>query len=279
MEFKKHIAILGTSPGSLRDCPFDRDDWELWGLSERPDQVPRFTAWFELHNLERKRRKSDAYWQQLKAMDVPLFTAHAHPDLPNARLFPKDEICARFGTYFSNTISWLIAYALAQEPDTIGLWGVDMAQDTEYCQQRPSCEYFLGWAMGVAEARGKPKIIIPPESDLLKCRRLYGFDDAGDRMAAKHAQRNRELAERLTAQEAGYEQADRASNMLIGAIQELTTLSQNGCPDALREQLASKIDELRGELQQAVTSKQAYDRGINQIKGAQENQRWVKQGF
>jgi hypothetical protein len=47
-----------------------------------------------------------------------------------------------------------------------------MANDIEYQSQRPSCEYFIGLA------RGKGiEVYVPPESDLLKCMYLYGFED------------------------------------------------------------------------------------------------------
>lgn len=279
MEWKKQIAIVGTAPDSLRDCPWQNEQWDIWALSERPELVPRYTAWFELHNLERKRQKSQGYWEQLKHMQTPLFTAHAHPELPHARVFPKDEVMQRFGGYFTNTISWLLAYAIMQDPDEIALFGVNMAQDTEYAAQRPSCEYFIGWAMGLYESKGRPRIIIPPESDLLKCRRLYGFDDAGDRMALKMMERNRDLANRLAEQERNFEQCDRSANMLLGAMNELEVILSNGCSDALRDQLLARSDDLKAQLQQALETKQDAFGNVKTIQGAQQNQRWVSQGF
>ena len=54
----------------------------------------------------------------------------------------------------------------------IEVWGVDMAVGSEYQNQRPSCEFWLGVAAGMGI-----KIHIPAEADLLKSRFLYGFEE------------------------------------------------------------------------------------------------------
>jgi hypothetical protein len=45
-----------------------------------------------------------------------------------------------------------------------------MIHDSEYGHQKPSCEYYLG----IARGRGL-KVILPPESDLLKATTRYGY--------------------------------------------------------------------------------------------------------
>ena len=66
------------------------------------------------------------------------------PDLeeyPDSNNFPFETIFQYFQSdYFTNTISWLIAYAIVEGATTIGIWGVDMEADTEYRYQKPSVE-------------------------------------------------------------------------------------------------------------------------------------------
>jgi hypothetical protein len=79
---------------------------------------------------------------------------------------------AQFGDYFTNSISYMLAMAIDEGYQVIHVYGVDMAQDTEYGTQRPSCEFFLGVAVG----RGI-QIYVPKTSDLLKVRWMYGYED------------------------------------------------------------------------------------------------------
>jgi hypothetical protein len=73
----------------------------------------------------------------------------------------------------------MIALAIMLEFDEIHIYGVDMATDVEYHQQRPSVEYFCGVAFGIWKVTGKCRIYVPPQCDLLKTIYQYGYD--GDR--------------------------------------------------------------------------------------------------
>lgn len=63
----------------------------------------------------------------------------------------------------------------AEEPherDTIGLWGVDMAANEEYGDQRSGCQFFLLEAL-----RRGIEIYVPPESCLLRPKPIYGLSE------------------------------------------------------------------------------------------------------
>jgi hypothetical protein len=79
--------------------------------------------------------------------------------------------------YFTNTISYMIALAIYEEFEVIEIYGVDMAVGTEYNEQRPSCEYYIG----IAKGRGID-IKLPAACDLMKARHIYGFEN--DKIAA-----------------------------------------------------------------------------------------------
>jgi hypothetical protein len=112
---------------------------------------------------------------QYASWDCPVYMFEKYNIVPNAVKFPYGKLIQEFGEYFNNTISWLIAFAMHEGFKEIHIYGVDMATnavDSEYAKQRPSCEFWLGVAVG----RGI-KIEIPDASDLLKTRFMYGFDD------------------------------------------------------------------------------------------------------
>ena len=92
------------------------------------------------------------------------------------------------------------------QPDALGGKG-------EYAAQRPSCEYFLGIAVG----RGI-KVTIPTTSDLLAARGLYGFDTDSGQFREKWRNRTAELQQRLTNKEAQANQAMCESHYLRGAL-------------------------------------------------------------
>jgi hypothetical protein len=116
---------------------------------------------------------------------------------PNAIVFPFDGVCewlkirGHIGhRYFTNSISWIIAFAITEGFEEIHVYGVDMAQDTdkngndEYGYQKPSCEYLLGVAEKYA------KVYIPESSDLLMCPMRYAIDLDNERYVYMKKQMN-----------------------------------------------------------------------------------------
>ena len=182
----KKVAVLGFTE-SWRLAPFGDPSWEIWGLNELYMLIPRWTRWFELHRREiyeaDKNRVSD-HVERLKAMTVPVYMQQRWEDIPQSTPYPLDEVIRRFGDptrpYLTNSISYMIALAMLEGFEEIGVYGVDMAHDTEYSSQRPSCEYYVGYARGMGI-----KVTIPPQSDLLKAVFLYGYQDLEE--AAFHA--------------------------------------------------------------------------------------------
>ena len=180
---KKKVAICGFAP-SWKEAPWDdKDNTEIWVLNEMyrvAPEVKNFRAdrWFEIHDLHSQSKATKEHQDFLKTCPVPLYVQKKYEHLPNAIPFPKDEILAFFeekgfkgSKYFTNSISWFIALAIMEGFKTVSVYGVDMATDSEYGWQRPSCEYWIGLAEGMGV-----EVIIPPSSDLLKCTQLYAFE-------------------------------------------------------------------------------------------------------
>ena len=170
---KKKIAIVGTAPSSCRDAPYDDESWEIWTLGAGVENCKRITKLFELHTQQVLEEANSwlGLLPHLKEKGENVILGHANPILPDATPFPKDELIAKFGNYFTSSIAWMIAYAIHQDPEAIGLWGIDMMGQEEYGNQRPCCEYLLGIARGM-----NIMLSVADESPLLRSERLYAFE-------------------------------------------------------------------------------------------------------
>lgn len=222
------VAVVGYTK-SREETPWDDEEWEIWGCNNlwKFIDVEKATGWFDLHDLPtiRSDKEHDSW---LRTAPLPVFVWDPQPEWPNAIAYPRAEILDAFGEfsggrYFTNSISWMIAMALSHlilagedgKPPAdaeLGIYGVDMAQGSEYGPQRPSCEYWIG----LAEAMGV-QVTIPETSDLLKSAFLYGSDDGSNVLRAKLLSRQVELDEKFNA-------CENEKNQLMARVNELVGL-------------------------------------------------------
>jgi hypothetical protein len=108
--------------------------------------------------------------------------------------YPLDKIIKKLGSrYFTNSIGYMIAFAIYRGYKNINIWGVDMESDSEYSFERPCVTYWIGQA----EARG---INVTIASGLTDPFVLYGYEDASPLLAQyemrrKHAKMMSEKTE------------------------------------------------------------------------------------
>ena len=180
---EKKVCILGYAP-HLKETPFQDESWELWGINSLYRQLPevplsRFSAWFEIHSVEFLANRADQkavkdHFKVLSEMKMPLYMKDHYPMFPSSVKYPINEVIdhLKCSSYFTNTISYMIALAIVQGYTDIAIFGVDMAVGGEYEHQRPSCEYFIGRAEGAGI-----QVYLPDTCDLLKTNFLYGIED------------------------------------------------------------------------------------------------------
>lgn len=203
---EKKIAICGCSD-SKDLAPFNDKSWEIWGVNNLFHHIPRYDRWFEIHNITRNEagewmrrgqtnfrgQDINAYVKDLAKMKCTVYMQRKWDDIPGSTSYPIEAVKKRFGSvlgwygyipegvqddqmnyrlYGTNTVTYMILLAIMEGATHIGIWGVDMAVDTEFFHQRPSCEYALGVAIGMGI-----KVYVPAEADLLKCVYLYGFEE------------------------------------------------------------------------------------------------------
>lgn len=162
-------------------CPFDAE--EVWGVNdvgsdpkfkEQRDTEGNITAPAKkIHRIFRFDPTPPALLDEMKAI-APITSWQDYADVK----YPIDEITKEFNTeYLSNTISYMIAYAIHTGVKKLRLYGVDAPYGGIYDIERSGIEYWIGRA----EGRGM-KIIPSAGSHLLRTitGTLYGKGREGN---------------------------------------------------------------------------------------------------
>lgn len=215
------IGLIGAAPSSSALAPFNDHEWEIWACSPGNYTAPRVDAWFELHSLDRKWVPGNEPYIKALMAHQRVYLAQADVRLPNGLIYPKDEVYEFFGnyhfldTFFQSSVSFMLAYAIMQKPDQIGLWGIDMAAADEYGQQRPGCHYFFT----EAERRGI-EIVAPPQSDILEPLPLYAYKEHSPMYWRQKARKN-ELKSAIAQCDAIINEKMQEKHLKTGALQDI----------------------------------------------------------
>ena len=137
------VIIVGKSP----DWTLAPQTGEVWGvnnicLKRDVSVVFNMHHMADLGSLTRKAIKMEDYARNNK---VPYVTLEELPDIPTSVRYPIEKMHSH---YFNNSIAYMIAYAVHKGATVIDIYGVQMAADAEYREQRPCCEYWIGYARG-----------------------------------------------------------------------------------------------------------------------------------
>lgn len=243
------VAIVGFTDHRAQ-APLGNPEWEIWGLNELYRYMPldKFHRWFELHpraDFERETGGDKPHLEALQRFPIPCYAAEAWPGFPNVVPLPKAQVEAACGTYMTSSIAWMLGLAIAEGFSKIGLYGVDMAQDTEYAEQRPCVEYLIGLARG----RGI-EVTVPPTSDILKSVAQYGYESQGGEFVRKLVERTGWLQKEHTNW-----QTQRAS---------------------LEKQMKDRTADLQGQYD---TQRTQMDKNLAQIEGAIDDCRYWKRSW
>lgn len=160
---KKRLCIVGCAD-SKTFVPYDDPEIEIWGVNNLYNHIPRWTRWFEIHNItfdgkhfSRRAQKDfrgqniDKYVEDLAKMKCPVYMQRKWENIPGSCQYPLTSIIKRFGSvmgwynrelphgvtenniaynaYFTNTISYELALAIFEGFEEIQIFGVDMAVD------------------------------------------------------------------------------------------------------------------------------------------------------
>lgn len=184
---RKKVAIIGGGP-TRRRAPFRDPSWEIWGFSSRLWHPPRMDCWFEIHALtdlrqqlaskKKGRRTYGGYMRFMRRLDCPVYMQRVNPRIPKSAEFPVENLLNEYGRCFTSTAAYMIAFAMSEGYDVIGLWGVDL-RGPDYRRYRPAIRYLIS----VARQRGVEVVLprlswlrIPAEPKFVRTPILYAYD-------------------------------------------------------------------------------------------------------
>ena len=147
-EVRRAVAVVGTAPNSRKLANDLPDDVEIWALNDCYTFLKRWDRWFEIHNRAVWEADGEEHVEFLKTCSVPVYMLTEYPDIPNSVAYPYEEVKEKLSGYLASTVDYMLALAIAEDVDELHVIGVNMATETEFTHQRPSCEYWLGMAQG-----------------------------------------------------------------------------------------------------------------------------------
>jgi len=272
----KKLAIVGTAE-SWRDAPYDDPSWKIYSLNDAYRlNITRADYWCDLHNpdewvLVPEGTKVVKGWELppgklyprphdhpkfFERLLIPAYVYQARPEWPTSITFPREAIERRFGRYMASSPAWMLAQAMLpideggfgyESGDEIGIWGIHLATDREYQEQRPNFE----WLIGIAEARGIT-ITFPEDCPLHTTRWVYGFEQRPD-FGVQRIGREVNLAAK---------EQERIAMWLLGPQTEPVTYQMpvplwvEDTPKARLAYMAAVVMEARGRLRAAQLKEQ-----------------------
>jgi hypothetical protein len=198
---KRTVAIVGLAPATCAFAPFNEPDVglgkhiEIWGLNESHDfsWFKNWTRWFQLHPKEYFSRAMDPkrgvkfHYDWLKEKhNKPIYMQYVYPEIPDSVEYPLQTVVNKFfgkmwhgdeqPKFFNSSVDYMIALALLEGKfDRIELYGVEMANDTEYVYQKSGATFWMGVARGMGV-----EVYFPKECRIMSGP-LYAYQGQGPR--------------------------------------------------------------------------------------------------
>jgi hypothetical protein len=146
----KRVAILGMGEGW--DAAKAEDFDEIWAVSPLVLRRDDIDLAFQMHNLDwsaaddaylELKGDRESFWDSIEVINeknIPIMLQTEHEFFPHGTVFPLDEMPAM---YFTSTFAYMIAYV-----EKIDIFGVPLALEGEYREQRSCVEFWIGFAAG-----------------------------------------------------------------------------------------------------------------------------------
>ena len=177
---KSKVCIVGYAENSRHLAWYDDPDCEVWGVNQLYRFIPRADRWFQLH----QNWNNPEYWAQgtdqaawLQQAQCPIYMVEADPTIPMSLPYPKDWVKSELKCheYFTSTIAFMLALAIAEGFQSIGMYGIDLIIGREYQFEKACVEFYFG----IAHAR-VIEYHLPPNSALLWQSHTYGYETEPD---------------------------------------------------------------------------------------------------
>ena len=185
----RDIIILAMGP-SRGYCPFDTETWGvnmshiiIYNMKGRLDKLfigHNPNPYPTLYSVQDGLRRPSGNWgwdyiDGLAKMGVDVITLHRIKGV-QSRLYPLKRLIKKFGTdYFTDTMCYMLAYAIDKKYDKIRIYGVDMADRQEFIWEKGGIEYWIGFARGLGI-----EVYIAPGSNLCKTKTRKPYVDGAN---------------------------------------------------------------------------------------------------
>ena len=189
---KDRICIIGSGVGWHNSLKY-RFTHKIWAVYSAVQHLHgKIDLAFGADPLERltdKKGKTESIvamkavvMSEVFRRKIPIFLPKEYSEHPTSVKYPLKEIVDKFGiTYFSNTICYMIAYAVYKEVKSIDLFGINMSYGSEYEHEKGGLEFWLGFAMGKGlkvNIHGKESMVLKTKANsrtILRDGDLYGY--------------------------------------------------------------------------------------------------------
>lgn len=259
---KDAVAIVGTHPLTRDKAPFRDPNTDIWVFNGQSimDWCPRADVVFDIHpneDIHRRALEDKTFGNWLASNTVvPFYTPHAFPACPRNVVYPLEEVAnhllpnfkrgEKLNQYFTSGPCYAIALAIHLGYKKIGMYGVEMENNTEYIYQRDG----IGLWLGIAVGRGIEVVI--PEQSMIFYAPLYGYEmDATKIDRETFEQRASELEILMEKTHAEY---NRARGLIDGAQREFIEAQQKGLPQEEILKLAEKYEEIQHVYEQSIAN-------------------------
>lgn len=151
----RNIIILGSGPG-WETCPFDKETWVVGKMIMLGKPIGRIDMLFSMDDFDhwlsirRGGFTKEQYVARVVETNVPYYSSVRNDNIPTSREYPMKDVLAKLKVpYFSNTVCYMLAYAIFQRVQSISLYGIGQMGTHEYVAERAGVEFWLGMAMGM----------------------------------------------------------------------------------------------------------------------------------
>lgn len=247
----KTVAIVGTSGNTRALAPYDNPAVDIWMFNDQvlSDWAKRVNLIFKMHKPETFMATKSTYTEFLASnVSIPVYMQEKSQDVTASVKYPLEEITAsllpKFTResdiiqYFTSSVCYAIALAIHQGYERIELYGVDMANNTEYIYQRDGIALWFGIALG----RGI-EVYIPRMCAMFNSPR-YGYDDSTDSLTREYFE---QIASELQPKiEECFGKLKASEGLVDGILGELEAIKANG------EATQQKLDDIGGRYSDAM---------------------------
>src|SRR4029077_9502319 len=143
---RKKVAIVGYAETSRMLAPFDDPEWSIWGMNQLYRHIPRADRWFDIHhNWNEHVVEGTDHVGWLSNAKIPCYMVERLPQFQNSVTLPIQRLIDINGKdYFSSSIAYMIALAIADGFTHLRIFGVDLIVGDEWDYQKPNAEFWIG---------------------------------------------------------------------------------------------------------------------------------------